>query len=64
MNVAKSVPENIPTIKKKLIVLPDFPTISLGTCEGANENVVEVTNPLEKANNIILMHTKTPNPVD
>ncbi len=46
------------------MVLPDFPTISLGTWDGAKEKVMEVMNPLEKANKIILMQTKTPKPVD
>lgn len=61
---ANNVPEKIPTIKKKLIVLPDFPTSSLGTCEGAREKVVDVTNPLVKANKIILRHTSIPCAVD
>jgi hypothetical protein len=58
--VAYNVPENIPTIKKKLMLDPAFPFISSETNPGAIANAVEVTYPLEKEHNIILMHTMLP----
>jgi len=60
MKVANKLPEKIPIIKNKLIVLPDFPTSSLGTCSGAKEKAVEVTYPLDQAKRDILTQTKIP----
>ena len=60
MNVANRLPEKIPIIKNKLIVLPDFPTSSLGTCSGPKEKAVEVIYPLDQANRAMFTQTNIP----
>jgi hypothetical protein len=58
------VPENIPTIRKKLILLPDFPFSSVGTCSGARVKAVDVLYPFVIAQKNMLITTNILRAID